>query len=483
MLLRELFDKDINEVSMSPGSLTKFLNSPAASGILAGFEFEAAMPVDRTGSLEPDYSNDPTVYDDDEIISFFSGGDNPISRRERGELRTRINDDYVEFIDKKVEEKFDRVGINYIRELAQENEMTDDEIDEMINQKTQEYYEYESEVIDEYREELRNDLDWRDFWDYKNIQTMKDVALTYDIEWPYYSSEISDEEAVRKVADDIESALQIDIDSASSYHGVSRRSPKRATSWILEPDSSIEVSDKDSFMGLELITPTPPPPAIETLKYIDQVFYWAKKYGCETNESTGFHISVSLPSGTTQNIDWIKLVLFLGDEYVLQRFGRLGNTYAKSSFQMLDQYLDRPEFNIAKALNAIRSGLIDIATKEMGNPTKNKYVSVNMKSSYVEFRSAGGDYLNNQAEIKDALMRYVRAIAIAGDPKAERQEYLKKLYKFLKPDSYNTGSEIIRVFAAYNAGMIDLNQLKNWSKDRRKLDKENLPPEKQVNKT
>jgi hypothetical protein len=38
----------------------------------------------------------------------------------------------------------------------------------------------------------------------------------------------------------------------------------------------------------------------------------------------------------------------------------------------------------------------------------------------------------------------------------------------LKPDSYNQASEIIRVFAAYNTGMINLQQLKNWSTEKRK---------------
>jgi hypothetical protein len=479
MLLRELFNKDINEVSMSPGSLNKFLNSPVARGILAGFEFEAAMPVDRAGSLEQDYSLDISVDDDDSVIDFFSGGDNPLTRRQRRELRTQINDDFEEFIEKLAQEKFDTDGEEYIRELAKDDEMTNDEIETMISVKTRDYHEYESTVIDEYRDEVRNDIDWRHFWNYKNIDTMVDVATRYNLDWPYYTNESSDEDIIKNVADDIESALNIKITVSSKYHN---RSGK-ASNWILEPDSSIQVPDEDSYMGLELITPTPPPPAIETLKYIDQVFNWAEKYGCETNSSTGFHISVSLPNSTTENIDWIKLVLFLGDEYVLQRFNRLGNTYTSSSFKLLDKHLDRPEFNFEKALAAIRSGLIDIATKEMGTPVRNKYISVNMKSNYIEFRSAGGDYLNNKEEIKNTFLRYIRAIAIAGDPNAERQEYLKKLYKFLKPDiGDNKASEIIRVFAMYNAGMLDLHQMKNRLK-RKKAEKENLPPEKQLNNT
>jgi hypothetical protein len=481
MLLRELFDKDINEVSMSPGSLNKFLNSPAAQGIRAGFEFEAAMPVNMAGgSSEQDYNQDIPVYDDDEVIDFFSGGTNPISRRERGELRKKILDQYEAYKEKLVLKKFKEKGDKEIAELAKDQGFSEREIQDMLDEKDEntDYLDFKNNVISDIEYDVEQDVDWRDFWNYKNINTMMDVATKYNLDWPYYAEEKSEDEAVREIADELESVVNARIDSSEKYGGVSRTSMHRSSRWILERDNSIEVPD-GSYLGLELITPSPPPLATETLKYIDRVFSWAREYGCETNDTTGFHISMSLPNATAENIDWIKLILFLGDEHVLQRFNRLGNTYAQSSFKLLDTHLSRPNVDIGKALDAIRAGLINIATTEIGKPTHTKYVSVNMKPTYVEFRSAGGDYLNNQEEIKNTFLRYVRAIAIAGDPNAERQEYLKKLYKFLKPDiGDNKASEIIRVFAMYNAGMLDLHQMKNRLK-RKKAEKENLPPEKQ----
>ena len=46
-----------------------------------------------------------------------------------------------------------------------------------------------------------------------------------------------------------------------------------------------------------------------------------------TNNSTGCHINVSIPD----KLDVLKLAVFLGDEYVLQQFGRQNSDYAVSS--------------------------------------------------------------------------------------------------------------------------------------------------------
>jgi hypothetical protein len=95
--------------------------------------------------------------------------------------------------------------------------------------------------------------------------------------------------------------------------------------------------------------------------------------------------------------------------------------------------------------------------------TNDRYVTVNIKDKYIEVRSAGGDYLGDLPKIKNTLLRYVRAMSLAADPEAEKQEYAKKLYKFLSP-LIQGQDDIIQKFAQYNAGLLPVTGLKGLIK-------------------
>jgi hypothetical protein len=56
---------------------------------------------------------------------------------------------------------------------------------------------------------------------------------------------------------------------------------------------------------------------------------------------------------------------------------------------------------------------------------------------YFSFRHAGGDYLSNYAKIVNTVGRFVRAMLIASDPDAYRQEYLAKITKLIGPTATN----------------------------------------------
>jgi hypothetical protein len=58
------------------------------------------------------------------------------------------------------------------------------------------------------------------------------------------------------------------------------------------------------------------------------------------------------------------------------------------------------------------------------------------------------------------MLRYARAMQIAADPSAERQEFAKKLYKLVAPE----GDSQLALFSQYAAGAIDKDQLKKqWA--------------------
>jgi hypothetical protein len=63
--------------------------------------------------------------------------------------------------------------------------------------------------------------------------------------------------------------------------------------------------------------------------------------------------------------------------------------------------------------------------------------------------------------LENTLLRYVQALAIAGDPDAYRDEYAKKLYKLISP----SGDDTLNLFSQFATGEITSEQLKkDWAK-------------------
>ena len=262
----------------------------------------------------------------------------------------------------------------------------------------------------------------------------------------------------------IADAIGMPVKYKKGYHGV-----KRGTGYfILEPDSSIGYNNKededtmgDNEIGLELVSP--PMPFAQTLEYLDKVFSWANSYGCRADSTTGFHMGISIPNQNKNNVDYLKFILFLGDEYVLNEFGRGDNEYAQALSSILVGNLS---YDFKRTLAKVRAGMNSKAartlTKNLGSSHNGKYVSVNIKPNYIEVRSAGGeDYIKNVDKIKLTLMRYVRAMALAADPEAEKNEYAKKFYKFLNRSSHFPREEnaIMQLFVQYSTGQMSAEEL------------------------
>jgi hypothetical protein len=119
------------------------------------------------------------------------------------------------------------------------------------------------------------------------------------------------------------------------------------------------------------------------------------------------------------------------------------------------------------ALELVQKNLIELAARyvQQGVGTS-KYTSAHIQDGYIEFRSPGGDYLSMESrgewdDIKDTMLRFARAMYIAGRPDLERREYAKKLYKLISPGAQDDG---LKLFSEYAAGTIDKEQLKKqWA--------------------
>ena len=262
------------------------------------------------------------------------------------------------------------------------------------------------------------------------------------------------------------------VTASGGYHQATRKPGV----WIVEPDSSLRAAN-DEDGGLEIISP--PMPIEQAMQKLQAVIDWAQKRGCYTNSTTGLHMGVSLPGqksfaeaeGDVESapvaekpIDFMKLALFLGDQHVLKQFEREANSYCRSSLEKLKAKNWSPQ-QIATAMEKMRGNLINLAYKDLADRSPGRD-SINMKDNYVEFRSAGGDYLSKESDqgmdfLFNTMLRYVRALDIAGDPTAERQEYAKKLYKLISP----SGDDTLNLFSQFATGEIDREKLKTeWAR-------------------
>lgn len=456
-------EQRLDEISMSPSSLRAFAGSPAAQGMTIGFEAEMVVlgmepAEDDEYESEPDYDMDETVETSslmalqDDLANFFRPSE---SRRSIERAVEQFNEGLLEHMEEEFQEWLSDNQDEVRAAYKDDTELSDEEIQQSMDADDSTY----TSIVDSLRDRFYGD--WDDLRKYlldNDLESMRDWAREYNLDWPHWTEPygggeggVSDE-SINMVADELKKVLGAKVNWGTSYKSVTRS----MTDWALEPDPSINTSGEDEG-GLELISP--PMPLANGLAKLERFFDWASSYGVYTNRSTGFHMGVSIPDQTMDNIDHLKLVLFLGDQHVLEKFGRSANNYTKS---MLAQMKGKAEkVDVISAFDIMRKGMDMIAGKALGDqiiPRGDRYVSVNIKSNYVEFRSAGGDYLSNKDKIRDTLLRYVRVMALAADPNAERQEYAKKLYKLL---SSITGDETntIKAFSLYRAGAINRSDL------------------------
>jgi len=118
---------------------------------------------------------------------------------------------------------------------------------------------------------------------------------------------------------------------------------------------------------------------------------------------------------------------------------------------------------VSGALDLMKNNLIELAHRSIANNMGfGKYTSINPKGNYIEFRSAGNsNYFEDIDKLKNTLLRYARAMKIAGDPSAERNEYAKKLYKLLAPAQQDPA---MALFSRFSAGELSGKELKSqWA--------------------
>jgi hypothetical protein len=443
-----LLEAILDEAEMTPKAFQDFLASPLVTGMKMGFELESVIHNVRSesdGETENDMNYDERVTDIDGIVGFFGEGDDPNGERTLNTLRNNLYDDFMQWQDAEFDEYFrtDEAQTDlkeFIREYLEEKDYTDRqqrlEFDNAEEGRVSDVYaEAEMSGIEKLRDEFNDsgDSDFEKYCDVMDMNYMSDVLNKYEhyLYWPYtsYSDENDSYLNLEYVADELKTETGIDATYDDSYHGTSRARAQEKGQWIIEPDSSID-ADESEDAGLEFISPALE--INEALKQMQQVLEFIREHGY-TNTSTGLHINISVPDYNVDKLDYVKLAIFLGDKYVLEQFDRLSNHYCDGAYKKIGNKVQQMKGDELKAvMNKMKEGLTLAASKIIHTGYTSKYTSINTKEGYIEFRSPGGNYLDDPVEkLTNTALRMALALRIATDENMYKKEYQKRLYKVL----------------------------------------------------
>jgi hypothetical protein len=430
------------------------------------YESEPDYEMDESFPTGPGWSRD--------VISFFRGGDMGSSTGTIQRTIDNLNENFWGWMDDQFSDYMNSVAVNErALEIATNNVSEDD------YESTEEYEAALREYIDENEDAIREQLldefndnaddKFVEYLDDEGINSMADFANEYGLEWPYWTQSDYDSgggASIDAVADDFSQAIDRPVNAASSYHGARRE----AGHYVVEPDGSLQGDDGES--GLEFVSPVLT--VSEMLEDIDKVAKWASRVGAYTNDSTGLHMNVSVPDQA--NLDYVKLAMFLGDNYILEQFGRAGNTYCKSALNKIKQQAKQNPDRVEEMMRQFQNGLNQLASKMIHTGSTEKFVSINNRNGWIEFRSPGGDWLGSDlGPVKNTLLRAVVALDVATKPEEYKQEYYKKLVKTLQNPVEFAGArgerqqrvdkgtdDAISVFAKYAAGELPTSALKSF---------------------
>lgn len=449
----------LTELRMSPTSLKA---QAADIDALVGMEFEMYVP--GAGEYDPedlemvedmDYNTRP--YDMDDIIKFYSNGDNPMGRYELSRLKARLQEDYDDYITNEIDSMWKNDGYDYFLENFDKDDLDEGEtVEDAWNDQGRQYWVIHSNFVDVQREDPPSEREWlldRDW------TSMEDVNNHFGYTWPYWKQEEPpDNISMQQVADNF--AHHVGRDVSVEGNGSNGE-------YGLTTDGSLNSPRDSGDGGLEFISP--PLSVSEMISDLAKVRRWAKMNGCYTDEDTGLHINVSIQNADWTKLDYVKLAIMLGDQYVLEKFGRAENTYAVSAFEKIEKIIRTSPDTALHMMATMKQHMNEFASRILHDLATEKYTSINLKLNFdpakqrVEFRSPGGDYLGKNFNfIQDTMLRFVVALDSALDPAKDRKEYIKKLYKMLSPSVVpGSGFDITRYFADFSAGAMSKEELKS----------------------
>lgn len=493
----------VNEVKMSPSRFQKFLDSDLGKSARAGFEAELIFPEENF--LDSEEINEYVEGPDDDLGSlddavdfFYNNGD---SGRSRSYIERAIQEWYEEKVRDLIDEEFtnhiknshtfDRefleIAIDFINDEYLEDDIPDefkedDEIEASLGLISFLVSEYSDKIKDFYysnerwftdtKEELTELAEQHILDGYS--YSMSDIRDDTDLDWPMV---VNDDFIGQSTSRNYRPLISRFMNETDGFgYDARQEADGQYDIWNFTSDSSLP---EDT--GVEIISPVMP--LSKLIEIIPKFFDWVADNGgaaigdneVNVEESgTGFHMNISFPNYSIDNLNYVKYALFLGDKYLLEQFGRYGNRYTVSAIDDLTRFVN-PD-NVASVTSAMQglytgfdnlySALDSSAKKLVDKGAFRKMVSINPKANWVEIRSAGNeDYFSDPVKLQQSLSRAAYALSIALDPEAEKREFAKKLYQLLSGYSFTNSQNIdlLKIFALYASGnMVDKNTMRTY---------------------
>lgn len=211
-------------------------------------------------------------------------------------------------------------------------------------------------------------------------------------------------------------------------------------SWRIERDTSLNTSES----GVEIISPVLE--IDESFDYIIRMFRFISSYGY-TDDTCGFHVNISYKGENINEIDLLKIIMFIDEDYVWNEFpDRINNNYTRSVYETLSLGVIKQEYQLF--YNNIERSIVNIANHI--RYTEGKYYGINqIVDSYegsadrIEFRYLGGSgYEDSYNEIQRTILQYGYLLILGFDPELRKKEYIKKLVRLLNRLGYDKPNSI-----------------------------------------
>lgn len=400
----------ITEVNFNdPKLVGKVLAIPQ---IHAGFEAEAIWPLVEPATTNLSFEE---IYD-----NMTPAEKNSMTSSYQRYLKTTplYTKSFNKILSQLVKEKFNTQIEMFVRRFYQdefdESDMTDQEFLYDRNLES----EYEEWLADMYKSTAAA----RAIVDSQKSYSLKEWALDEYISLENLAVEFGLLETLPSKLDAVSDTVHEWAATRSAYSG-----------WHVVEDTSIKNFINEDDVGAEVVSP-PFESGNDLLSEMENLFTLFDKHKVYTNNSTGLHVTMSW-NGERAEPNKLKMILLLGDTYLLQTFNRLKNEFTKSQLEIIKSYVDDSSINpndVSK-LKEVEEILYDFISN-------NKYVSVNFKdeknqsgNQLIEFRIGGGsNYQHRMDLIKKAVVRYSTVMWAGYDPAAFRQDYIKMLSRLLR---------------------------------------------------
>jgi hypothetical protein len=358
-------------------------------------------------------------------------------------LKERLQDEYQDYITQEIDNFWRDEGYEYFKENFDTDYLDEVEtIEDVWEEQGRQYWTIQSRFVEEQREDPPSEREWlRD----RDWTSMEDINDHFGFTWPYWKQEEPDD--VQWEMDDIAESFAVSVGRGVSVEGNGGNGE-----YGLTTDGSLNSPYDPKDGGLEFISP--PLTIDEMISDLHKVRRWARIHRCYTNEETGLHINVSIRGADWNKLDYVKLAILLGDQHVLEQFGRTGNTYAVSAFEKIENQIRNNPATAMHMMATMKQHMDAIASRILHDLKTEKYTSINLKLNFdadkqrVEFRSPGGNYLGKNFDlIENTILRFVVALNSALDVNADRREYITKLYKLLQKS--NTKNDILKYYSLF----------------------------------